>query len=181
MSGENAKGEKTACPICGSREYHAYEFTHDSGLAGKILIVGGRCRRCGYKTFNVISLESSEPTRITVHVDSQEALNSLLYRGKTATIKIPEFNVEISPGPYSDSYITTVEGVLHRILEVLETCDEDDSECVQVKRAIRDAIEGKVRFTLIIEDPLGVSTFIPKDKRRVKFEKTRLTGGEREG
>jgi len=159
------------CPSCGNETLKVIEFTYDFPMLGKTLVVISRCETCGYKHFETMSLESKPPSRLKLKVETMEDLNSTLVKSKTATIKIPELGVEITPAAFSDSYITTVEGLLHRILEVLETCEPNDVECAKAKKKIKDAIDGNVKFTIIIEDPEGNTLIIPKDKGKLKVEK----------
>jgi len=161
---------KTSCPSCGREEYNIVELIYEVPYLGKLLLSTGYCNSCGYRSYDTINLDVSSPIRIEVYVDSDDALNSLIVRGKKAIIKIPEFKVEITPGPFSEPYITTVEGILYRILEVLSACDESE-ERERCRRMIEDAIDGKISFTLILEDPTGRSTIIPKGNVKVKVYK----------
>jgi zinc finger protein len=94
-------------------------------------------------------------------------LNSRVVRSTSGTIRIPELGIDVEPGSISESYITNVEGVLDRILNVVMTATnwsveepEKHSLGLDIQQALRDAMDGKKELTLIIEDPLGNSAII---------------------
>jgi len=39
----------------------------------------------------------------------------MVIKSGTTTIRIPEFGAKITPGPYSEGFITNVEGVLSKV------------------------------------------------------------------
>ena len=79
-------------------------------------------------------------------VNGVEDMNILVAKSSTGTVKIPEIGLEVKPGPASQGYITTVEGILMRVNEVLG----------KKTTKVNDLLEGK-QFTLIIYDPIGNS------------------------
>ena len=72
---------------------------------------------------------------------------------------IPELGLELYPGPLAESFITNVEGLLNRFLKLLPLF-EDRKKVEEIERKIKDAVEGKLRFTISMSDPSGVSHFI---------------------
>lgn len=84
---------------------------------------------------------------------------------------LPELGIDIKPGPASQGYITTIEGVLHRVKEVLEsvcTYEEVNKEaCEKRLEEVEEAIDGKKSFRLIMLDPEGVSA-VDTDKAVIK-------------
>ena len=98
-------------------------------------------------------------------VDKAE-LNSLVIKSSHARVLIPELGVDIKPGPAAQGYITTVEGILHRIKEVLDfVCNDEEVnryECERKLKELQDFIDGKKRFTLIMLDPSGASKIVSK-------------------
>ena len=146
------------CPLCGEESLRLSIFLYDAPYIGKIIVQTGRCSSCGSKWSNVGLAEYSKPKRILLQVKGTNELNALVVKTAEATIKIPELGIEITPGPVAQGYITTVEGVLHRVLEHVPTeCLNEASECYPKVQRIREAAEGQHEFTLIIEDPSGRS------------------------
>lgn len=95
----------------------------------------------------------------------------MVIKSSTARIEIPELGVTIEPGPSAQAYISTVEGILYRVLDVLEAFSTEKRENYEAKRGeIMNAINGKIRFTFILEDPYGNSLIIPKSKEDLEIK-----------
>ena len=69
------------------------------------------CTKCGYRGSDVFPEKVKEPRTLKLRVEKREDLNILIARSSTATIRIPEIGAEINPGPASQGFITTVEGI----------------------------------------------------------------------
>lgn len=121
-----------------------------------------------------------EPSRIIVRIEKPDDLNHLVVRSSYASIRMPELNVTITPGPYAQGIITTIEGFLHRAKEIAEflfSCDlneEQRRDCLQTLEKIEAAINGNMAFTFMIEDPSGLSVIIPKEGVTTKIIKEPL-------
>lgn len=163
---------KGKCPRCSS-EYVISEYFHDVPLIGRVILSSGKCGKCGYRYSDVRAAESEGPQRLKVFIDDPEDLNILVVRASSASIYIPEMGISIEPGPASEGFITTVEGIIERILHVMNILYNDDSvdknRWEEVYKLLLEAKEGKRPFTLIIRDPDGVSRIISD-----KAEKERL-------
>ena len=168
---------KINCPSCGKESLNVVEFIYDTPYFGKLLVSTTYCSNCGYRSYDTLNLESSEHIRIEVKVESPEALNSLVIRGKKGIIRIPELDIEITPGPISDPFITTIEGVLYRILEAMSALD-DSEECRRVRENLEKAMRGELKFTFIVEDPTGGSMVIPKGNTRIRVERIKMVEQE---
>jgi zinc finger protein len=118
--------------------------------------------------------------RWTLFVDDPILLRSRVVRSGSGTIRIPEFGIDVEPGPGAESFVSNIEGLLHRIRSGVKTAlmftqtEDQEKEGKRVLQKIDDAIAGKMRFTLIIEDPVGISGILPDDLRRVKQEELSL-------
>ncbi|WP_126450054.1 ZPR1 zinc finger domain-containing protein [Sulfodiicoccus acidiphilus] len=145
---------KEKCFVCGAEEMEVRNYVHDAGLAGKLLISVWQCGGCGYRSVDVKPWEGKLPVTLEFKVEDPDDLNVLVYRSALGTLSIPELGLEITPGSSSHGNITTVEGILEEVLEIFP---EEQVE------AIREAKEGKVKFTLLIRDPSG-SSFIKSDR-----------------
>lgn len=150
--------EVVNCLNCGEKSFRIRLFVYDVPHFGKVLLEVGTCDKCSFRRSDVSILEVSEPIRIVVKVTSDKELNALVVKSSTASIYIPELGIEITPGPAAPGYITTVEGILHRVLDHIPSeCFDEKSHCYFKVKEIKDAIDGKIPFTLIIEDPFGRS------------------------
>ncbi len=127
-------------------------------------------------------LSSKEPMRYEMPVETSEDLDARVIRSTSGTIRIPEMGVTIEPGSVSESYVTNIEGVLHRVRDVLATAsrwvqgdEEKSSRSEELLCMIEEVIQGKRKITVIVEDPLGNSAIISK-----KAKATRLSEEEAE-
>ena len=92
----------------------------------------------------------------------------------TGFIKIPELGVEIKPGPYSQGFISNVEGLLDRIKEVIKAKMADEKEESKAREfllRLRDARDGKLPFTVVLKDPLGNSAMVSEVEGKVRVRK----------
>ena len=150
----------TYCPICKECKLEICELIYEVPMLGDLLIVSMRCKHCGFKTYDIECVKEKYEGKIyELEVRDVNDLNTLILKSRYARIYIPELDVEILPGSMSEYIVTTVEGILYRILEIAEFCyrSEPDSEKLRRINEIKEAIEGKKRITLIIEDPKGLS------------------------
>jgi len=172
--------QKITCPICGNKEAIELRTEKESPYIGPIDIITLKCNKCGYKKNDIIIHQIREPTRYKVIINSEEDLNIRVFKSSSGTIKIPEFGFEMSPGPAAQSFITNVEGVLNRVLDaifMLETLNPDaNKERVnELKQKLEKAKEGKLEFTVIVEDPFGNSIIVSKNPNKVRKEKMDIT------
>ncbi|MFX0134481.1 MAG: ZPR1 zinc finger domain-containing protein [Candidatus Hodarchaeota archaeon] len=167
---------KTDCPICKSRIQTLYK-THDIPFFGEIILLTLICPNCGYKKNDVFSVYEKEPKRYIFNIDEETDLKIKVVRSGSCTIKIPEFGTIIEPGVESEGYITNIEGILSRVSAILMIIEKDsqDEETLnkiqELNKKIGTAKEGKLSFTLILEDPTGNSAIISNDSLKLKIEK----------
>ena len=167
--------ETTKCPACGKDTLHVIVYIYEVPMVGSVTMTVGKCSSCGFTFRDVRVAEQKKPQRLILDVEKPEDLNILVVRAPSATVRISglveEGDLEMKPGPVADGFITTVEGVLHRFLEILDfLCGEPDvdkEKCEEVRRRLREAIDGKRRFRLVIDDPEGVSAIA---SRKVRVE-----------
>jgi len=152
-------------PDVGEVEYAVESF-------GRVLMSVSKCHRCGHRHHDALSLSTHDPTTTSLKVQSNDYLKIRVVRGSTGTVPVPELGVSMRPSLNSEGFISNVEGVLARIENVLRFLALS-LEGQKKKRAnltlskIERVRESKVRFTLIVKDPLGNSTIISgKAKRR---------------
>lgn len=159
---------KLPCPLCGG-ELDVVDVFYDVPLFGRAVLSSMSCCRCGYRRSDVFSLEERPPCRCELRVEGPEDLSIRVVRSSTATISIPELGIEIVPGVAAEGFVSNVEGVLRRVEAVLEQLSrdaEEPEEGERVRRALEEvrlAAEGRLPFTLVIEDPCGNSFIAPKE------------------
>jgi len=171
----NKESQLFECPFCGVVALTIKELEHTVPYFNEVLLVW-HCSNCGYRHVDIFPLKLGEPKRIILKISSPRDLYAKVIRSKNGVIRIPELGVIIEPGPASSGFITNVEGVIERVIEnfkrmlVLYDYDEKDFEDVMHKLLL--AKNGKLFFTLILEDPTGMSAIIPAhDKQEIITEK----------
>ncbi len=160
------------CPICKEDTLNLTQKEYEIEFYGPAILLTALCERCKFTYKDVLLLTSSEPSIMKLKVTSEE-LNATVVKSSTATILIPELKTKITPGPASEGYITTVEGVLDRIEEaawlMLSSLKGLKKEkCIKFLEGLQKAKNGEKEFTLIIKDPYGKSIIIPKKGKVVK-------------
>ena len=174
--------KEITCPVCSLPGLEVREVPYDVPGFGTVLIISMCCPHCGFKHRDVLCLEFGEPRRYEFRVEGPEDLKARVVRSSSATIRIPELGVIIEPGPMAEAFISNVEGVLERVEKVVIMMEHfaetpaEKARAAEVLARIWDAREGRLRFTLIIDDPLGNSFIAPRDTSKLKVR--RLTEEE---
>jgi len=159
------------CPLCGKEIEYIYQ-TENIPFFSDILIMCGLCEACGFRLTDTVILADQHPTRCEFEIRSADDLNTRVVRSTTGTITIPELGISIDPGPACQGFVSNVEGVLARIEDAIRTAllsaeNEERQNALQGLTTIAGAREGKIPFTLIIEDPSGNSAIISESSRRI--------------
>lgn len=151
------------CPYCEREIQYLYQ-TENIPYFSEILLVSARCE-CGYRHADTMVLAGGEPARWEIRVDGPEDLNIRVVRSASGTMRIPEIGVEIDPGPACEGFVSNVEGVLARIDDVVAGVltwaeGEERENALALRERIGWAREGRLPFTLSIEDPTGNSAIV---------------------
>lgn len=153
---------KELCPVCGA-ESELQLLPYEVPYFGEILIFTAVCSSCGYHATDVLVLsEEGRRKRCELEVSSAEDLNTLVVRSAAGSIEIPELGARIEP-KRGEAFITTVEGILERVEEVLKLLGNDETGKEQADKVLKRiaAIKaGEAHMTLIIDDPTGNSAII---------------------
>jgi len=161
------------CPACDSQSMVTSQTEYEVDHFGAVLLSVSRCGRCGYRHDDVIALTNSEPIELRSNINSIEDLNLRVIKSGTATVSIPEFGATITPGQYSEGYISNVEGILGKIEDaltfMLNTAKGRRLQKGEVMlRKMRAARDSKPEFTLVIKDPLGNSAIVSSNPKKVR-------------
>ncbi len=163
------------CPIC--QEEIIMHWQRDNiPYFGDVMYVTGVCESCKFRFTDTMILASKEPMRYELSIESSEDLDARVIRSTSGTIHIPELGIDVEPGTVSQSYVTNIEGVLQRVMNVLITASkwaaEDEEKFArsqELMSILGEVMEGKRKVTLVIEDPLGNSAIISKKARAKKL------------
>ncbi|KAG7859099.1 hypothetical protein KL919_003164 [Ogataea angusta] len=156
-----------------------------------VIIMSTTCERCGYKS-NEVKTGGAVPDRgkrVTLYCDDPEDLTRDILKSETCGLKVPELNLDLTPGTLGGRF-TTLEGLLRQVRDELhsrvfqETSDsmapESKANWEKFFERLDTALAGKMKFTVIMEDPLASSyiqnVYAPDDDPNMKveeFERTR--------
>ena len=131
-----------------------------------MLIISASCPSCGYRFVDTQLLKNAEPSRWQLDISTHVDLSVRVIRSMSATISIPELGVRIAPGPACEGFVSNVEGVLARVEKVLNgmlmgSDDNDERDRIQtLLDRIGDIKEGRLKVTLIVDDPTGNSAIL---------------------
>lgn len=155
---------QSSCPVCNNPLNMRWN-QDNIPYFGDVMEISSVCS-CGFKYADTLILGQREPLRYSKTVSCERDMFTRVIRSTSGTIRIPEWGIDIEPGPASEAYISNIEGVLDRIETVVnmakkwsETNEEyERAECLINEIGL--AREGNSSFTLVIEDPLGNSAII---------------------
>lgn len=170
------------CPSCREGKIDIIKSIYDLPDGDKMLILKFECNTCNFHKNDIIPLSTNmEPGIMTLQIVEEEDLKSKIYRSPTGKLEIPELELIVEPGPRADFYYTNVQGILFRFESAvsiyrnnLEENDPEKGEIDELLDNLKQAIDGKFRFTLKITDFQGGSYIIPLDKSKYSFEKIKI-------
>jgi zinc finger protein len=133
--------------------------------------------------------------RITVSIDGKEDMSRDILKAESCAMSCPELNLSVEPGTLGGRF-TTVEGILTQVRDDLKSSifdvgDGGDSMDSATKSKwteffdkLSSAINGEVKFTIVLEDPLAssyVQSFTaPEPDPKIKVEDYERTEEEME-
>ena len=164
------------CPSCDIESMITNQTEYNVEHFGSVVLNVATCQRCGYKHTDVLTLAARQPIALTTRINTPEDLRIRVIKSGTATVSIPEFGATITPGPYSEGYISNVEGILERIEDALtfmlsSAKGKSLERGEKMLKQIRLAKEGNPQLTLVIKDPLGNSAIVSSDPTKVRKRK----------
>lgn len=175
------------CPVCGHTPLRVRSLPLELPYFGEALQTTVLCNVCAYRHGDLLLTRSAEPIRVTLHVDRPEHLSARVARSSSGTVRVPELGAAMEPGPRAEAFVSNVEGVMRKFLDVVQG-QEAVAEGAAARRRLRavhqrieDMIEGREAFTFVLEDPTGNSAVLHPDAVRVRLsrqEASRLKSAE---
>jgi len=169
------------CPVCDHSTLKVTVKEYETPYFGKTLLYSSLCRNCGFRKSWSYSLETRPPRRYTLSVSEPSDLSSRVIKSSSACVKIPELNFSLESKMASESLITNVEGILQRVKSATITLSswadshEKREKIEKILSDVNKAIAGELPFTLILEDPSGLSAIEPIHPKKLKVEKLSLS------
>ena len=175
------------CPTCGDKENLRLR-THIDEIPyfGEHTQVTLLCLSCGWRQTDLIPAEAQTPTGWTLHLTSRRHLTARVVRSTACTVRIPELDLEVSPGASSTGYVSNVEGVIQRFVDVLDIVERDvvahgnlpsergELDRLRMRLAMAMAAQFDEPLTLELLDPSGRSLILDDDaeQRELTAEET---------
>ena len=164
------------CPVC-QKSGNLFMIAHVDEIPyfGEHTQVTVMCHDCGWKQTDFIPAEGKKAGCWSLKISNEKQLNSRIVRSSSCTISIPELDLQVNPGSNATGYVSNVEGVINRFLEIVRIvlrdliADEDkDEKDIQRLTHFITSLEnaGKDDYnqiTLELLDPHGHSMIVDKD------------------
>jgi zinc finger protein len=164
------------CPTCGDTDgLRLRTHIEEIPYFGEHTQVTLLCVACGWRQTDLIPAEAQTPTGWRLQVSSPRHLTARVVRSTACTVRIPELDLEVAPGASSTGYVSNVEGVLQRFLDVLDIVDRDVAahgdppeeraalDMLRMRLTMTMAAVFDVPLTLELLDPSGRSLILDDD------------------
>ena len=173
------------CPICSiTGEVYMIAHIDDIPYFGEHTQVTVMCHSCGWKQTDFIPAEGKKAGCWSLKISNERHLKSRVVRSSSCTIRVPELDLQVNPGSNATGYVSNVEGVINRFIEVINMVLRDlqndvaskikEQKKVELSNSIREieqlellikrlttvGQDGHKPFTLELLDPHGHSMII---------------------
>ena len=125
------------------------------------------CESCGWKHTDFIPSDGEKPGYSSLIVDNVEKCSARVVRSSSCTIRIPELDLEVSPGGSSSGFVSNIEGVINRFEDAVGSIirGSTDDETVldaslELLEGLRKMKNGGSQFLIELLDPRGRSQII---------------------
>ena len=122
------------CPIC-QIQGEVYMIAHIDEIPyfGEHTQVTVMCHSCGWKQTDFIPAEGKKAGCWSLVLTDKNHLKSRVVRSSSCTVRVPELDLQVNPGSSSTGYVSNVEGVVNRFLEVINMVLRDLQNEVSIK------------------------------------------------
>ena len=133
------------------------------------------CNACGWRQTDFIPAEGRKPGASTLVISEPEHLHSRVVRSSSCTVRIVELDLEVKPGSASTGYVSNVEGVIDRFMDVIimvtRQAYAEDAEMSDIKKlqemhtTLLELKEDPIPNSITLEllDPNGHSQILHAD------------------
>ena len=126
------------------------------------------CHSCGWRQTDFIPAEGRKPGGWTFEIESEDDLSVRVVRSSSCTVCIPELDLEVNPGSAATGFVTNMEGLLVRFIDIVKMVsndigdDEPENQQILLHMLHRLQNAGKEGKALKIEllDPHGLSQIL---------------------
>jgi len=151
------------------------------------------CEKCGMRQTDFIPSEERGAISFKLSIEKDEHLQARVVRGSSGTVRIPELDLEVCPGTQSTGYVSNVEGVVNRFIDIIrmmmrqirteiedgiDEASQNLEKLFQLEIALMALVKGELLGDLSLEilDPKGHSIIGHDDavKRELSAEEVGL-------
>lgn len=169
------------CPIC-QQEGQLRMVAHVDEIPyfGEHTQVTVMCHACGWRQTDFIPAEGRKAGGWSLRIDDVKKLRSRVVRSSSCTVRIPELELEVMPGTNSTGYVSNIEGVLNRFIDIINMVRRDvvrdlsnpDAEQEELMQSLQtldgllhsiDNVGNSTEFTVDFLDPNGHSMILDED------------------
>ena len=158
------------CPQCGGADASTMLAMNDEiPYFGEHTQITVLCDSCGWKHTDFIPSDGEKPGFSSLVVDDGDKTMARVVRSSSCTIRIPELDLEVSPGGSSSGYVTNIEGVIRRFENAIETVIRGDEDggvtdtALQILESLQRVKDGSGKVSVELLDPKGRSQIIHLD------------------
>ena len=168
-----------ACPMCqDDQQLRMMAHVDEIPYFGEHTQVTVLCHSCGWRQTDFIPAEGRKPGGWTFDIESETDLSVRVIRSSSCTVCIPELDLEVNPGSAATGFVTNIEGLLVRFIDVVKMVandigdDEIENQQLLMHMLHRLQHAGKEGKALRVEllDPHGLSQIL--DERAIDRELT---------
>ncbi|MHA1202870.1 MAG: ZPR1 zinc finger domain-containing protein [Candidatus Heimdallarchaeaceae archaeon] len=176
MTSEDLSSElmEAPCPACESNNTKVTQKIMDLPHFPQMWFYNLTCSDCHYKYNDFINLSIKDPMRYIYHAENEEDYTTKIIRAANGTIRFPQIEAMIEPGPNADGFVSNIEGILRDIqgkvrflLGDAET-QEERQKIIDYVSMLDEYIDENKPIVIIVEDPFGNSTIIPADSAKLE-------------
>ena len=175
------------CPVC-KVEGQVAMMTHVDEIPyfGEHTQVTVLCNACGWRQTDFIPAEGKKPGASTLFISKPEHMRARVIRSSSCTVRLAELDLEVNPGSASTGYVSNVEGVIDRFMDVIIMVTRQayigDTEMSDIKRlqemhtTLLELKEDPIPNGLTLEllDPNGHSQIIHEDASMRELDEKEL-------
>ena len=108
------------CPICQeSGQVFMIANVDEIPYFGEHTQVTVMCHACGWRQTDFIPAEGKKAGGWSIVVNSPDILSARVIRSSSCTVKIHELDLEVAPGSSATGYVSNVEGVFNRFIDIV--------------------------------------------------------------
>jgi len=154
------------CPIC-SIEGEVKMIAHIDEIPyfGEHTQVTVLCNSCGWRQTDFIPAEGKKSGAWKLILDNPEKLLARVVRSSSCTVKVEELDLVVTPGGSSTGYVSNVEGVMNRFVDVINMVLRDvQNEALQhAAEGIDEGIEETMKAISKLEKMLKIIESLKED------------------